>query len=228
MKKSGLSEIAGALLAVGVSITAGVSLYVVFAEETGHESAELVMNDLKAKLDGDRLVVTGTMLNAGNMGVKSIVITDLSVGDLHISQNFDLDDFEPGLNHGMLEFSGISGLGVSCDGGLHTGSELQNGAYPAVPVSGNGTMCGAASGVIKLDGVSVDHSGAAVNVNKKDLVDIPERMSVVFKVVVESDGTGTDFNMLESVSRGDRLVLMFSVLTDGSTAISDELVVFVN
>ena len=207
-RKVGISAIAGMLIGLGITAAAAPAVYFAFQENFSQftEFAALDVQNLNAARDGDRLVVTATIKNVGSTSINSIILEEMSVDDLRLRQNGELDDGEPKANaYGKLTLTGNVFAGTSC-----TDRDID---YASDKYAG--TNCAGSS--VKISGISV--GGTAVTP-----VRIDGDGSVVLRIEIEGSGsssTTTNFDVTKSVDLTEELALQLRFLAGESEEVTE-------
>jgi len=86
-----LSAIAGTLITIGATVTAGGTLYYAFQSqvEPFMTTSSIELRNLNAIRDDDELRITAVLKNTGQTSITSVFIDEISVSDITIKQSDD-------------------------------------------------------------------------------------------------------------------------------------------
>ena len=193
-------------------------------------SNHIQITRISAYTDNDRLVISGDVKNLGSQALTSVMIDEISAGELLIVQNPHTEDGQIVDNHGDMTISGLTDTGVALDVDTVDYGE----AVAATTTAGtlrwpaNSTTnpvdkfyfrdkTTAATGVatVQITGLSTDENG---------LVSLAASESNMFRIVVTGISVGGHADVLDilrSVPSGSDLFITL-VATDGqSVTVSD-------
>lgn len=236
-QRQGVSYLIAMMIAVvatgGIAYAIFGDLEGTFGTMTGADRIEII--DLNAYTRGDTLVITGNIKNIGNSGMDSIVIDEISVGGLVLTQTAQINDGVVAAGHGTLSMSGIGGdtagtaialsavdvdTAVAAAGATITVGKVNHGA--AITANSNGAKfvfggaAGGANAVIDISGLSTDEG---------NLAPLPSGASQSFRITVTgvsiSSSDAAVLDILATVPASSDLFASFTGTDGTTTTISD-------
>ena len=233
-QRQGVSYLIAMMIAVvatgGIAYAIFGDLEGTFGTMTGADRIEII--DLNAYTRGDSLVITGNIKNIGNSGMDSVVIDEISVGDLVLTQTAQIDDGAIADGHGTLTLSGLDdaggavsgtddadatgGTAGSITGGLTGLTTTDNGnLFNIVDSSSDAGAGGTVTATVVVTGLSTDEG---------NLASLASGASQSFRITVtgiSSPGAADVLDVLESVPASSDLFASFTGTDGTTTTISD-------
>ena len=235
-RRTGLSGVVYLIIIVGITI--GVTFTVVGditdSFDTMTSSNRLAIETVNAYTDGDRMVITGNIKNLGSQPISSVLIDEISVGRMTITQDAHTDDGQIEGPHGSMTFSGIAGDGtttvptgaaatvdvdadVTGAGGSVT--QVNHGAAFTTDDGNKFVFGGTATGAI----VVVDVTGLTTDEGNQAAIGAGQSKS--FRIVITGVSAGNSgaatLDILETVPASAELFITVTG-TDGSTTTISE------
>ncbi|ABK77309.1 hypothetical protein CENSYa_0676 [Cenarchaeum symbiosum A] len=194
-KSAGLSAIFGMIIGLGITGAAAGGLYYTFTSQVDPftSASSIDVRNLNAIRDGDELIITATIKNTGTTSISEVLIEDIRVSDLAISQDGDR----------RIMVSDGAGTRFFCTG-------LASGTCGAGTVTGNSTEL-----------TDADHDGISILNADEDEANrsvLEGGRSNAFKISIDSDMAPA---IGESVRISDRLTLTLRFASGDDTLVSD-------
>ena len=240
-QRQGVSYLIAMMIAVvatgGIAYAIFGDLEGTFGTMTGADRIEII--DLNAYTRGDSLVITGNIKNIGNSGMDSVVIDEISVGDLVLTQTAQIDDGAIADGHGTLTIEYLDNNensyaatddrdDVESNATAGTGTAISLGVNQNTPAgtvdplgyqfqTATGTPAAVATGVarVTLTGLST---------NEDTLSPLASGASQSFRITitgVSANGAAGVLDILESVPASSDLFASFTGTDGTTTTISD-------
>ena len=233
LRRSGLHSLVtlGLLVAVAVGATFAVTSGILDNLDSMSGSNRIAIVSVNAYTDGDRMVISGNLQNLGSQPLTSVIIDEITAGDLVITQLANIEDGQIAAGHGTLTLSGLDDVGGTISGtddsdatgtagaitGGLTGLTITDttGGFNIVDGSADAATAGTVSATVTVTGLSNDE-----NV----LEPLAAGSSKSFRIVVtgiSSGGSADVLDILRTVPASSELFITVAG-TDGQTStISD-------
>lgn len=230
-----------AVVMIGIGVGATYAVFGGVLDNLGSMTGgnKVIIESVNAYTSGDRMVITGNIRNIGTGAMTSVVIDEITAGDLVITQSSATDDGLIAARHGALTISGQQ----------HDGSDFGpttrdlDEAVPAITAGTNtlGWAVVAAAGTPLTDTATVPNTqqfrfnptntvgGATADItgfstDENVLEALPAGDSQSFRVVITGISSGANPNVLDilrSVPAGSDLFITVSGTDGQSSTISD-------
>lgn len=225
------------LIMIGIGAGATYAIFGGVIDNLGAmtDSNRVIIESVNAYTNNDRMVITGNIKNLGSTAMTSVVIDEIAVGDLVVTQSAAISDGTIAAGHGSITLAGLGGdaaatpigattvdvdTAVAAAGGTITTGKVDHGA--AIIVDSNGAKfvfggaAGGANAMVDVIGLSTDEG---------NLESLPAGASKSFRITITGVSAGSSLgsvlDILRTVPAGSELFITMAG-TDGQTStISD-------
>ena len=228
------------MIGIGVGATFAVMGGVLDNLDSMAGSNKVIVESVNAYTNGDRMVITGNIKNIGTTAMTSVLISEISAGDLVITQNPITEDGDIPAGHGSMDLAGL--------GGDATGTVIATTTVDVdTDVAAIGTLTanfvnhGAAitadDGAKFVFGPAATGSSAMVDViglstDEGTLESLPAGAAKSFRITITGVSVGssaaTVLDILRTVPAGAEMILTIAGTDGQSSTISDPRTTRVN
>ena len=239
LRRSGLHSLVtlGLLVAIAVGATFAVTSGILDNLDSMSGSNRIAIVSVNAYTDGDRMVISGNLQNLGSQPLTSVIIDEITAGDLVITQNPAISDGNVVDAHGALTLSGLDDAGDLVGPNIHDRSFT---ATVTAPGTGDAPAgCGAGETptddeffILTADVTAASATGtctalvtiSGLSTDSDELEPLAAGSSKSFRIVIAGDSTGTNTDVLDILRTVPASSELFITVagTDGQTStISD-------
>lgn len=241
LRRSGLQQavITGLLVVIGIGATFAITSGILDNADSMAGSNRIAITSINAYTAGDRLVISGNLQNLGSQPLTSVVIDEITAGDLVITQNSAIIDGQIAAQHGALTLEGLQHDGTDFGpitrdldeavAAITAGTNTLGWAVVTVagtPATDTATTPNTEqfrlNPTAAVGGATVDITGFSIDEN--DLEPLAAGSSKSFRIVVTGISSGVNPNVLDILRTVPASTDLFMTVsgTDGqASTISD-------
>lgn len=205
------------LVGIGAGATFAVMGGVLDNLDSMASTNRVVIESVTAYTNNDRMVITGNIKNLGSQPIESVIIDEITAGDLIITQSAYTEDGVISNPHGDLTLEGIDDAGgpvrgTATDAGTALASGVTAAGYGYYIPDTNATNAAAA---VSITGLSTDDD---------ELVSLPAGSTQSFRITILGKSAGGSADVLDILRTVPASTSLFITIagTDGQTStISD-------